>query len=34
MKGQRRFFTRDESCKVVGVDLGRRFFSLVPMTSE
>jgi hypothetical protein len=30
MKGQRGFFTRDDSSAVVGVDLGGRMFSRVP----
>jgi CubicO group peptidase (beta-lactamase class C family) len=33
-KGQRGFFTRDQSGSVVGVDLAGRFFSRVPIVSE
>ena len=33
-KGQRGFFTRDTSGAVVGVDLGGRLFSRVPIVSE
>ena len=33
-KGQRGFFTRNESGKVVGVDLAGRLFHRVPATSE
>ena len=34
MKGQRGFFTRDESGAVMGVDLAGRLFSRVPTASE
>ena len=33
-KGQRGFFTRDESGAVVGVDLAGRLFNRVPTSSE
>ena len=34
LKGQRGFFTRDESGAVVGVDLAGRLFNRVPTASE